>query len=160
MRISKEGEHCSLIDQCNISMIALGCDHGGFELKQEVIKHLQERGLEFKDFGCDSTQSVDYPVYAKKVAQAIVDGTCDKGILICGTGIGISIVANKFKGIRAAVCTDCFTAEATRLHNNANVLAMGGRVVGPGLALKIVDTFLDTEFSNEERHIRRIDMIE
>lgn len=141
-------------------MIALGCDHGGFELKQEVIKHLQERGLEFKDFGCDSTQSVDYPVYAKKVAQAIVDGTCDKGILICGTGIGISIVANKFKGIRAAVCTDCFTAEATRLHNNANVLAMGGRVVGPGLALKIVDTFLDTEFSNEERHIRRIDMIE
>lgn len=141
-------------------MIALGCDHGGYELKQEVIKHLQERGIEFKDFGCDSTESVDYPVYAKKVAQAIVDGTCDKGILICGTGIGISIVANKIKGIRAAVCTDCFTAEATRLHNNANVLAMGGRVVGPGLALKIVDTFLDTEFSNEERHIRRINMIE
>ena len=141
-------------------MIALGCDHGGYELMQEVKKHLEERGLEYKDFGCTGPESVDYPVYGKKVAQAIVDGECEKGILICGTGIGISITANKFKGIRAALCTDCFTAEATRLHNDANILAMGGRVVGPGLALKIVDTFLDTPFSGDERHIRRINMIE
>lgn len=141
-------------------MIALGSDQGGFELKQEVIKHLQERGLEFKDFGSYDTKSVDYPEYAKKVCKSINDGECDKGILICGTGIGISITANKIKGIRAALCTDCFMAEATRLHNDANVLALGGRVVGPGLALKIVDTFLDTPFSNEERHIRRIKAIE
>ena len=97
---------------------------------------------------------------AKKVANVVASGECEKGILICGTGIGISIAANKVKGIRAALCTDCFMAEATRLHNNANILALGGRVVGPGLALKIVDTFLDTEFSNDERHIRRIGMIE
>lgn len=141
-------------------MIALGSDQGGFELKQEVIKHLKERGLEFKDFGSYDTKSVDYPEYAKKVCKAINDGECEKGILICGTGIGISITANKIKGIRAALCTDCFMAEATRLHNDANVLALGGRVVGPGLALKIVDTFLDTPFSNEERHIRRINAIE
>ena len=141
-------------------MIAIGCDHGGFELKKEIMKHLDERGLEYTDFGCDSASSVDYPVYAKKVTKAITDGLCDKGILICGTGIGISITANKAKGIRAAVCTDCFTAEATRLHNDANVLCMGGRVVGPGLALKITDTFLDTPFSGDERHKRRIAMIE
>ena len=141
-------------------MIALGCDHGGYELKQEIIKHLQERKIEFKDYGCDSLESVDYPVYAKKVANVVASGECEKGILICGTGIGISISANKVKGIRAALCTDCFMAEATRLHNDANILALGGRVVGPGLALKIVDTFLDTEFSNDERHIRRIGMIE
>ena len=127
-------------------MIALGCDHGGYELKQEIIKHLQERKIEFKDYGCDSLESVDYPVYAKKVANVVASGECEKGILICGTGIGISIAANKVKGIRAALCTDCFMAEATRLHNDANILALGGRVVGPGLALKIVDTFLDTEF--------------
>ena len=141
-------------------MIALGCDHGGYELKQEISKHLQERRIEFKDYGCDSLESVDYPVYAKKVANVVASGECEKGILICGTGIGISIAANKVKGIRAALCTDCFMAEATRLHNDANILALGGRVVGPGLALKIVDTFLDTEFSNDERHIRRIGMIE
>ena len=141
-------------------MIALGCDHGGFELKQVIKKHLDKEGIPYKDFGCDSTQSVDYPVYAKKVAHAILNKECDKGILICGTGIGISITANKIKGIRAAVCTDCFTAEATRLHNDANILALGGRVVGPGLALKIVDTFLNTPFSGEERHKRRIDQIE
>ena len=141
-------------------MIALGCDHGGYELKQEIIKHLQEREIEFKDYGCDSLESVDYPVYAKKVANVVASGECEKGILICGTGIGISIAANMVKGIRAALCTDCFMAEATRLHNDANILALGGRVVGPGLALKIVDTFLDTEFSNDERHIRRIGMIE
>ena len=141
-------------------MIALGCDHGGFELMQEVIKHLEARGLEYKNFGTYSDASVDYPIYGKAAAQAVASGECDKGIIICGTGIGISITANKIPGVRAALCTDCFCAEATRLHNDANVLAMGGRVVGLGLALKIVDTFLDTPFSNEERHIRRIKMIE
>lgn len=141
-------------------MIALGCDHGGYELKKEIIKYLEENNISYKDFGCDSTEAVDYPVYAKKVANAIVDGECDKGILICGTGIGISIAANKVKGIRAALCHDVFSAEATRLHNNSNILAMGGRVVGAGLAIKIVDTFLHTEFSNDERHIRRINQIE
>lgn len=141
-------------------MIALGSDHGGFELKQEIITYLREKNLEFKDYGCESKESCDYPVYAKKVANAIVNGECDRGILICGTGIGISITANKVKGIRAAVCHDTFSAQATREHNDANILAMGARVVGPGLALKIVDTFLNTEFSNDERHIRRIEQME
>lgn len=141
-------------------MIALGCDQGGYELMQEVKKHLEARGLEYKDFGTYSSESVDYPIYGKKVAHAVADGECEKGILICGTGIGISITANKVKGIRAALCHDVFSAEATRLHNDANILAMGGRVVGPGLALMIVDTFLNTPFSNEERHARRIGMIE
>lgn len=141
-------------------MIALGCDHGGFELKQEIIQYLEEKQIPYKDFGCDSPQSVDYPIYARKVGRAIQNGECEKGILICGTGIGISIAANKMKGIRAALCTDCFSAEATRQHNDANVLALGGRVVGTGLALKIVDTFLNTEFSHDERHERRIRLIE
>ena len=141
-------------------MIALGCDHGGFPLMQEVIEHLEARGIEYKNFGTYSEASCDYPEYAKAVAHAVADGECEKGILICGTGIGISITANKVHGIRAALCHDCFSAEATRLHNDANVLAMGARVVGPGHALKIVDTFLDTPFSNEERHIRRISQIE
>lgn len=141
-------------------MIALGCDHAGYELMQEVKKHLEERKIEFKDFGTDSISSCDYPVFAKKVANAVVSKECELGILICGTGIGISIAANKVKGIRAALCHDCFSAEATKQHNNANILAMGGRVVGAGLALKIVDTFLDTPFSNEEKHIRRISMLE
>ena len=141
-------------------MIALGCDHGGYAMMQEVKKHLEERGIAYKDFGCDSEASVDYPIYAKKVANAVADGECENGILICGTGIGISIAANKVKGIRAALCHDCFSAAATREHNNANILAMGARVIGVGLALKIVDTFIDTPFSNDERHIRRIDMIE
>ena len=141
-------------------MIAIGSDQGGFELKQEILKHLKARGLEYKDYGSYDEKSVDYPEYGKLVANAIVNGECEKGILICGTGIGISITANKIKGIRAALCTDCFMAEATRLHNDANILALGGRVVGAGLALKIVDTFLDTPFSNEERHLRRINAIE
>ncbi len=136
--------------------IALGCDHGGFSLMQEVKEHLAERGFEFKDFGCESQSSVDYPDYAYAAAKAVADGRCETGILICGTGIGISIAANKLNGIRCALCTDCFMAQATREHNNANMLALGGRVIGAGLALKIVDTFLDTEFSNDERHIRRI----
>lgn len=141
-------------------MIALGSDHGGYELKQEIKKYLDEQKIAYVDMGSDSPASTDYPIYAKKVARAIQSGECDKGILICGTGIGISITANKFKGIRAALCTDCFCAEATRLHNDANVLALGGRVVGPGLALKIVDTFLNTPFSGDERHMRRIEQIE
>lgn len=141
-------------------MIALGSDHGGYELKQEIKKYLDETGIQYKDFGCNSTESCDYPEYAKLVAQSVSEGECEKGILICGTGIGISIAANKVKGIRAAVCTDCFMAEATRLHNDANILALGGRVVGAGLAIKITDTFLNTEFSGDERHKRRISQIE
>ena len=141
-------------------MIAIGSDQGGYELKMEILKHLEERGLEYKDFGSYNSDSVDYPEYGKKVAHAVADGECERGILVCGTGIGISITANKVKGIRAALCTDCFMAEATRLHNDANILALGGIVVGVGLALKIVDTFLDTPFSNEERHQRRINAIE
>ena len=141
-------------------MIALGSDHGGWALKQEVMKHLDARGLEYKDYGAYSEDSCDYPVYGKAVAHAVADGECEKGIIICGTGIGISITANKIKGIRAALCSDCFSAEMTRLHNDANILAMGARVVGSGLALKIVDTFLDTPFSGDERHIRRIKQIE
>ena len=141
-------------------MIAIACDHGGYELKLEILKYLDKEQIPYVDLGCDSTDAVDYPVYALKVTSAIKDGSCDKGILICGTGIGISIAANKVPGIRAALCTDCFCADATRQHNNANVLALGGRVVGPGLAVKIVDTFLHTEFSGAERHQRRIDMIE
>ena len=141
-------------------MLAIGCDHGGYELKQEILKYLEKEGYEVKDFGCFSTAAVDYPEIGHAVAHAVADGVCEKGILICGTGIGISIAANKVKGIRAALCGDCFSAEATRLHNDANILALRGRVTGPGLAVKIVDTFLHTEFSGEERHARRISMIE
>ena len=141
-------------------MIAIGADHGGFELKRVIMAHLEKKGLEYKDFGTDSPVSCDYPEYGKAVAEAVASGECDRGILICGTGIGISISANKVKGIRAAVCTDCFMAQATREHNDANILALGARVVGEGLALKIVDTFLDTAFSNDPRHIRRIEKIE
>ena len=141
-------------------MIAIGSDHGGFALKQALMAHLQKRGLAFQDYGTWSEASCDYPVYAKAVAQAVASGECERGILICGTGIGVSMTANKFRGIRAALCGDCFSAEATRLHNDANILCMGARVVGEGLALKIADTFLDTPFSGEERHIRRIEQIE
>lgn len=141
-------------------MIGIGADHGGFELKRAIIKHLEAKGLEYKDFGTDSPVSCDYPEYGKAVANAVAAGECDRGILICGTGIGISISANKVKGIRAAVCTDCFMAEATRSHNDANILALGARVVGEGLALKIVDTFLETPFSGDPRHVRRIEKIE
>ena len=141
-------------------MLALGCDHGGYPLMKEVIKYLDEAGIEYKNFGTYSEESCDYPVYAKLAANAVVSGECDKGILICGTGIGISITANKIKGIRCALCHDCFSAKATRLHNDANMLAMGARVVGPGLAIEIAKNFLATDFSNEERHIRRIKQIE
>ena len=127
---------------------------------KEVIKYLEKEGIEYKNFGTFSEESCDYPVYAKLAANAVASGECDKGILICGTGIGISITANKIKGIRCALCHDCFSAKATRQHNDANMLAMGARVVGPGLAVEIVKDFLNTEFSNEERHIRRIKQIE
>lgn len=141
-------------------MIAIGSDHGGFRLKQVIMKHLESRGEEYYDFGTYSDESCDYPDYGRAVAEAVADGRFERGILICGTGIGISITANKVHGIRAALCGDCFSAEATRQHNDANILALGARVVGEGLALKIVDTFLDTPFSNDERHIRRIAKIE
>ena len=123
-------------------MIAIGSDHGGYLLKEEIKKHLKEKGYEFKDFGTDSTASCDYPVYAEKVCRAVQSGECEKGILICGTGIGMSMCANKCKGIRAAVCGDHFSAEFTRKHNNANVLCLGARVIGAGVAMQLVDIFL------------------
>lgn len=141
-------------------MIAIGCDHGGYYLKQGIIEFLKKSGYEYNDFGTYSDESCDYPEYAKKVAHAVADGKCEKGIIICGTGIGVSMAANKVKGIRAALVHDCFSAKATREHNDANVLTMGARVIGPGLAEEIVKIFLETPFSNEERHIRRINQIE
>ncbi|MBE5871228.1 MAG: ribose 5-phosphate isomerase B [Lachnospiraceae bacterium] len=141
-------------------MIAIGSDHGGYDLKELVKKHLEERGIEYRDMGCPDKSSCDYPVYGKAVAKAVASGECEKGIVICTTGIGISITANKFKGIRAALCADSLSAKLTRLHNDANVLAMGAGIVGPNLGIEIVDAFLDTEFSGEERHQRRIDLIE
>ena len=139
-------------------MIAIGSDHGGFALKQEVMKHLDELGLAYKDYGTYTEDSCDYPVYGEAVARAVAGGEAEKGIAICGTGIGISITANKVKGIRAALCGDCYSAELTRRHNDANMLCMGDRVVGAGLALKIVDTFLNTEFEGG-RHAKRIALI-
>ena len=139
-------------------MIALGCDHGGYDLMQEVIAHLENRGIEYKNFGTFTKDSCDYPEYAKLVANAVVDGTCEKGILICGTGIGMSMAANKCKGIRAAVCSDTFSARLTRVHNDANVLCFGERVVGMGLAFDLVDNFIDTDFEGG-KHQRRIDMV-
>ena len=140
-------------------MIALGSDHAGYELKQAIKKHLEERNIEYKDYGTYSEESVDYAVYAEKTARGIVDGECTLGILCCGTGVGISIAANKVRGIRACCCSDKFSAEMTRLHNDANMLCIGGRVLEVDKALEIVDIFLDTEFSNDERHIRRIAQI-
>ena len=139
-------------------MIAIGCDQGGFALKQEIMAYLGKKGYEYKDFGSYSEASVDYPEYAKKVCAAINDGTCDRGILICGTGIGISIAANKIKGIRAALCTDCFMAEATRLHNDANVLVMPGRYISKEEARSVMDEFFSTDFEGG-RHVRRIEKI-
>lgn len=141
-------------------MIGIGSDHGGYDLKQAVIAHLKERGIAYKDFGCMDKNSCDYPVYGRAVAEAVADGTCEKGIVICTTGIGISIVANKVPGIRCALCADTVTAQLTRLHNDANMLAMGGGIIGANLALSIVDMFLNTEFSGEEKHCRRVGMIE
>ncbi len=138
--------------------IAIGSDHGGFELKGEIDKYLSENGYEVKDFGTYSTDSCDYPDYGVKVAEAVASNEYDFGILICGTGIGISIAANKVPGIRAALCSDTFSAHATREHNDANILAMGARVVGPGLAVDIVKTFLSAKFEGG-RHINRINKI-
>ena len=133
-------------------MIALGADHGGYQLKETIKKHLEERGIEYRDFGTNSTESVDYAPIAATAARAVADGTCEKGILCCGTGIGISMAANKVKGIRAACCSNYFGAKYTRLHND------GERVIGPGLALELVDVFLDTPFEGG-RHQRRVDQI-
>ena len=141
-------------------MIGIASDHGGFSLKQEIISFFKEQNIDFIDFGPYSKNSVDYPIYAKKVTDSILTKQIDTGILICGTGIGMSICANKVKGIRAALCHDVFSAKATREHNDANVLVMGERVIGFGLALEIVKEFFNTDFSNENRHIKRINMIE
>ncbi|MBE6562878.1 MAG: ribose 5-phosphate isomerase B [Ruminococcaceae bacterium] len=138
--------------------IALGCDHGGFELKNEIIAHLKECGVEYKDFGTYSSDSCDYPDYAEKACSAVVSGEYDLAILVCGTGIGISMAANKIKGIRAACCSDTFSARFTRLHNDANALCMGGRVVGAGLACDMVDLFINTDFEGG-RHQGRIDKV-
>ncbi len=139
--------------------IIIGCDHGGLNLKNKVVEHLKEIGYEVEDVGTYTSDSVDYPIYAKKVAHAVADGKYEKGIIICGTGIGVSIVANKVKGIRASLCGDTFSAKATRQHNNSNILCMGERVIGAGLALDIVDIWLTTEYEGG-RHQRRIDMME
>ncbi len=139
-------------------MIAIGSDHGGYELKEHIKKHLDERNLEYKDFGCYDENSVDYPDIAEKVCNAIIAKEADKGILVCGTGIGISIAANKIDGIRAAHCHDVYSAEMTKRHNNANVICMGGRVIGRELAFKIIDAWLDAEFEGG-RHQKRIDKI-
>lgn len=141
-------------------MIAIGSDHGGFDLKQKVIKYLEEKHIPYQDMGCGSKDSCDYPVFGHAVAKAVADGQCDKGIVICTTGIGISISANKIKGVRCALCSDTLSAKMTRLHNDANVLALGAGIVGENLGIEIVDTFLNTPFSNEERHQRRVDLIE
>lgn len=139
-------------------MVAIGCDHGGYELKKEIIAHLTKNGVAFKDFGTYDGNSVDYPDIAKLVCKSILSGDCENGILVCGTGIGISIAANKHKGIRAAVCSDEFSAKFTRLHNDANVLCLGGRVIGPGLACELVDIFLSTGFEGG-RHALRVNKI-
>lgn len=141
-------------------MIGIGSDHGGYKLKCEVIKYLEDKNIDFIDYGTNSEDSVDYPVYAKKVAFDVQGGKLDKGILICGTGIGMSMTANKVKGVRAALCHDVFSAKATREHNDANLLTFGERVIGSGLALEILDAFLNTPFSNDKRHINRISMLE
>ena len=137
-----------------IKSVAIACDHGGYEFKKEVIKHLEEKGISYKDFGCDSNASVDYPDYGVPAAKAVAAGEFDAGILICGTGIGMSLCANKVKGIRASVCTDTFVARMTRAHNDSNVLCMGARVIGPGLALDIVDAYLNTEFDGGRHAVR------
>ncbi len=139
--------------------IAIGCDHGGINLKPLLIEYLEKKGVEYKDFGCYSNQSTDYNEYAEAVSKSVANGEYDFGILICGTGIGMSIVANKIKGVRCGHCHDVFSAKMTRLHNNANVLALGERVVGPGLFIEIVEAFLTTPFSFDDRHERRVEKI-
>ncbi|MCB5941427.1 ribose 5-phosphate isomerase B [bacterium 210820-DFI.6.52] len=140
-----------------MNMLAIGCDHGGYALKEEVKKHLDERGVEYIDCGCNG-ESVDYPVIASETCAHITSGECEMGLLFCGTGIGISIAANKTPGIRAACCSDYYSAKYTRMHNDANVLCMGGRVISSGLACELVDVFLDTAYEGG-RHQRRVDML-
>ncbi len=139
-------------------MIAIACDHAALDLKNEIINHLQKKGLTCKDFGTNDKNSCDYSDFAYPAAKSVAKGECNLGILICGTGIGMSITANKIKGIRCALCGDCFSAQATRNHNDANMLALGARVTGVGLALKIVDAFIEGVFEGG-RHQRRIDKI-
>ena len=141
-----------------MSKIIIASDHGGYNLKNKIIVHLRDKGLNIEDYGCYSPESCDYPIYAKKVAEAVAENSDTKGILVCGTGIGMSIAANKFKGIRASHCTDTFSARMTRLHNDSNILCLGERITGEGLALDIVDIWLDTGFEGG-KHKRRIDMI-
>ena len=140
--------------------VAIASDHGGFDLKETVKKHLDEKGYEVKDFGCFDKSSCDYPDFGRPAAEAVAAGECELGVLICTTGIGVSMVGNKVKGVRAALCSDSLSASLTRQHNNANVLVLGAAIVGELLALNIVDTFFDTPFSNAERHQRRVDKIE
>ena len=140
-------------------MIALACDHGAFDLKQAIMKHLEARGLAYKDFGCYDKSSCDYPDFAAPAARAVASGECDRGIVVCTTGIGVSITANKIKGIRCAPLSDVLSARLTREHNDTNMMAIGAGVTGEMLALEIVDTWLDTEFSHAERHQRRIDKV-
>ena len=139
--------------------IAVGCDHGGYNLKNTVIEYLHQNGISYTDFGTYSTDSCDYPDIAEKVCGAITDGECDCGILVCGTGIGMSIAANKVKGIRAACCSDTFSARLTRMHNDSNVLCFGERVVGPGLAIELVEAFLTADFESGGRHTGRVEKI-
>ncbi len=139
-------------------MIAIGSDHAGWELKKALMAHLEEIGEKYIETGCTDGKSIDYPAVARDTCELVISGKADRAVLICGTGIGISISANKVKGIRAALCTDCYMAKYTRLHNDANVLCLGGRVIGEGLATEILDTFLSTGFEGG-RHQRRIDMI-
>ena len=138
--------------------IVIGSDHGGYSLKNKIIEHLKEQGIEVSDLGCYSTESCDYPLVAKEVATKVLETGC-KGILVCGTGIGMSIAANRFKGVRASHCTDTFTARMTRMHNDSNILCLGERITGSGLALDIVDIWIKTEFEGG-RHTKRIDMLE
>ena len=140
-------------------MIALACDHGALDLKQAIMAHLDKRGLAYKDFGCYTKDSCDYPDFAGPAAQAVASGECDRGIVCCTTGIGVSISANKIPGIRCALLSDVWSAKMTRLHNDTNMMALGAGVVGPNLALEIVDVWVDTAFSGEERHQRRIDKV-
>ena len=140
-------------------MIALACDHGAFDLKQAIMKHLEAKGLAYKDFGCYDKSSCDYPDFAGPAAKAVASGECDRGIVVCTTGIGVSITANKIKGIRCALLSDVMSARLTREHNDTNMMAIGAGVTGEMLALEIVDTWLDTEFSHAERHQRRIDKV-
>ena len=139
-------------------MLALACDHGGLALKKEIAKYLSEKGIEYKDFGTHTEDSCDYPLFGAMAARAVASGECEKGIIFCGTGIGISIAANKVKGIRCVVCSEPFSAKLSRMHNNSNMLALGGRVVGTELAKMIVDEWLSAEFEGQ-RHQRRIDLI-